>query len=306
MNTFAKRFSWFLAGLMIFATVTAAFALTVTYKPYGVPDSRREEYEDKISEIRGRRALMETMDETAHPEAHVANKTHDFGMVDPHETMSHTFQVINKGDDPLALEMLETSCKCTVGSLNDGVLEPGESTDVTLTWNTGYKAEEYTQTATLKTNDPLQKTLVLTVKGEVRAKFIAPKKVAFNKSDPGSRATSSFVLYSQLWDDFIVKDVRCDRDDFDWLAEPIENSDLALADKYPSSAWRLNLFTRVENYDEYQGKMTLVVAAEEDGEIVEQEIEFSGKVRSPINFLRSRYPQGRGIGYWCGQQRQRP
>lgn len=284
MSIFAKRLVWFLTGLFTFATVTASLALTVTYKPFGVPDSRRAEYEEKVAELKQRRKLIRELAEQARPKAVVDHDVFDFGMINPHETKSHTFQIRNEGSDPLAVELVDTSCKCTVGKLANSVLAPGESTDVTLTWNAGYKAEEYVQTATLSTNDPLKKSILLTVKGEVKAKFIAPEQIAFNKTDPGKLTKSSFVVFSQMWDDFVIKDVRCDREDFDWHAEPISNNDTALADRDPSSAWRLNLFTSAHSFEDYAGDLTLVVQPEDGSETLEHKISFTGKVRSPINF----------------------
>ena len=284
MNSFARRFSWFLGGLAMFAVFTAILVFTVTYKPYGVPDSRRAEYEAKLAEIKRRSELVRELGDQARPIFKVNKTEHDFGMIDPHTTATYDFTISNEGVDPLSVQIRETSCKCTMGDLKNPLLLPGESTKVTLTWNTGYKAEEYTQTATLVTNDPLKETVVLTVSGEVRAKFIAPDKIGFNKSDPGVETDSRFVVFSQLWDDFVIEDIRADRESFDWHAEPISNDSPELADKDPKSAWKLTLLTTNEEFGEYSGTLTLVVKPNDGTELVEHEISYKGKIRAPINF----------------------
>ncbi|TWT92801.1 DUF1573 domain-containing protein [Stieleria varia] len=287
MNTFAKRFSWFLAFLLVFACVTAAFALTVTYKPFGVPDSRRAEYEAKLTALKQRKEKLQQvkeLGEAARPKVSLKKRSHDFGMIDPHTTESHTFTIGNTGTDPLTLTLRETSCKCTVGDLKDGLVMPGEETTVTLTWNTGYQAEKYRQTAVLVTNDPEHETIELAVVGEVRAKFIAPDSIGFNKTDPGVETDSRFVVFSQLWEDFVIEDVRADREPFEWHAEPIDNSAPELADKYPRSAWKLNLFTSTNSHEDYTGKLTLVVRPADGSETIEHEIQYKGTVRAPINF----------------------
>lgn len=284
MSRFGKRFSWFLFGLFVFGSVTATFALTVTYKPFGVPDSRRGEYEAKVAKLRLKNKLLQDSHSTSYPNAVVDKATHDFGMLDPHTTASHEFKITNNGTDPLALDIGDTGCKCTTGKLQNGLLQPGESTTVKLTWNTGYQADEYRQTATLITNDPLKETITLAVEGEIRAKFIAPERIGFNQSDPGVETDSRFVVFSQLWNDFDIEDVRCDRESFDWHAERIDNNHELLADKFPRSAWRLTLLTTAFSYGDYEGKLTVVAKPKDGGEAIEHEIAYSGRVRSPVSF----------------------
>ena len=136
------------------------------------------------------------------PSPKFGKKSHDFGRLDPHSTASHTFHVESVGDAALSIQILETSCKCTVGKLGNSVLLPGEKTGITLTWNTGYKAEEYEQAAIIKTNDPLNKTVKLTVKGAVRSDLVMPSKIHLPRGDRGDVAKQNITIYSQLWDDF--------------------------------------------------------------------------------------------------------
>jgi len=285
MNQFAKRFAWFGFGLVAFAVFTATFAFSVSYKPYGVPDHRRDEYEQKVSEIRRRNEIRENLDQTARPVARVDQTEHDFGRVDPHATLSHSFRLTNAGGDPLEVAIRETSCKCTVGDLEQSLLLPGETTDVTLTWNTGYQADDYVQTAVLTTNDPLRKTIELSVRGTVRAELIAPISVGFPKTDLGGVARAKVTLFSQLWDGFEVVDVTSDLENLDWYAEPLPLSHSSLADKDPKSAWRVRLELPVVTSGEFSGTVTLKIQPASGAEAVTRTVDVSGKSRSPIAFL---------------------
>ena len=295
MRQLNKRLIAGLAGTLCFATVATGLTLVVRYKPYGVPDHRRAEYEDKLAKIEQRQALLSELKEAAKPIAVVPNKTHDFGMLDPHTTATHSFNIRNEGEHPLALEVRETSCKCTVGNLGSDLLDPGQSTKITLTWNTGYQADKYEQTATLVTNDPVKKLIKLTVKGEVRAELVAPESVAFKASNRGEQTEASFVVYSQLWDDFTVSDVQSDLRGFEWYAEPIDGGATELVDKFPKSAWRVRVFAVSESYGKYSGELSLTVKPSIGGEDVVRLVQCAGRVRAPIGFYSPQIHKNEGL-----------
>ena len=284
MRQLTKRLLGGAAGVLAFGTVATALALVVEYKPYGVPDSRRGEYEEKIAEISERNDLLREVPTEQRPIAFVKSATHDFGMLDPHYTATHRFDIENRGGHPLALKVLETTCKCTVGELDHSVVEPGETATITMTWNTGYKAEKYTQTALVETNDPVRKTLELSVKGEVRAEFIVPERIEFKASDPAEQTEANFVVFSQLWEDFTISEIACDIKGFDWIVEPIALGDAELADRDPKSAWRVRMYGFAESYGNYEGEITITAKPAKGGDDVLRTAPYTGRVRAPIAF----------------------
>ena len=273
-----------LAGLIVFGVIAGVLVYTVTYLPYGVPESRREEYEAKVAEAKGYQEALKDADKTASSILAIKSTEFDFGMVDPHTTHSHSFTVTNEGELPLTLEVQETSCKCTVGELATNLVPPGASTEITMTWNTGYQADTYEQTATVATNDPLQKTLELKVKGVVRAEFIAPSSVGFVTTDPGKPSEGSFVTYSQLWDDFEVTEVDCDLLGFSWSAEPVAPDDISLVDREAKSAWRIKMVSAGNRRGRFAGKLKLKVQPSDGTEAEVRHVDVSGRVRAPISF----------------------
>lgn len=284
MNPFTRNlFILFAVSVLLFFAGIAGSAI-VEYKPYGVPDVRRAEYEEMVAEIKLKNELLTESKNATFPMAEVDQTEFDFGMLDPHTTASHSFRVVNKGKDPLALEVLGTSCKCTTGSLVNGLLRNGESTDVTLTWNTGREAEHYVQTASLKTNDPLNPSIELSVKGTVRAELVVPEKINFAVSDPAHQTRSSFVVYSQLWDSISVSEVTSDLDFFEWTAEPISVDSSEVSGKNAKSAWKVNVFTTSMEYGKYVGVINLAVVPGNGDEPHSRSIVCAGKVRSPIGF----------------------
>ena len=265
MRQLSKRLLVSAGSVLGFATMATALTLVVEYKPYGVPDERRAEYEDKVAEIRERARLLKQLDQTATPRAVVPVSSHDFGLMDPHATATHAFEIRNEGEHPLALDIKKTSCKCTVGSLESGLLQPGETTTVTMTWNTGYEEDEYQQTATVVTNDPRAKTIELTVKGQVRAELVMPKELAFRISDLAEATQASFVVYSQVWTDFEVIDAMSDLQGFEWYAEPIDCSSALLHGTEARSAWKVTIMAASEEYGEFSGELTLTIQPSDGG-----------------------------------------
>lgn len=101
------------------------------------------------------------------PEASVDEETHNFGVMQRGSTRSHEFIFTNKGDRPLTLEVGRTSCKCTLGEVADRPIEPGESSPVKLEWVAKSMPGEFSQVASVITNDPRRPLIELKVIGRV-------------------------------------------------------------------------------------------------------------------------------------------
>jgi hypothetical protein len=123
-----------------------------------------------------RDVLPVTRDEAANPGADlrtgpravvVNGERFDFGTMDRFARDKHTFKIRNDGNAPLELALGNTTCKCTVGSLNSSRLPPGEGTDVTLEWQVKTGDFRFEQSAELLTNDPHHNPIRLIIHGTV-------------------------------------------------------------------------------------------------------------------------------------------
>ena len=94
-------------------------------------------------------------------------ETHDFGMMAWGEKGSYTFKIKNAGSDPLELKVGESTCKCTVGSLDQSELAPGEETEVKVEWTVKSKDKKFSQRAQIITNDPTRVAIDLNINGVV-------------------------------------------------------------------------------------------------------------------------------------------
>ena len=272
-----------LAGTVFFAAGALALTSAVQYKPWGVPDHLREKYDEKVDHIVRQAKLARQPG--AKPVARVTPKVHDFGLLYPHSQASHSFTIFNDGDAPLELQVFDSTCKCTVGKLKQRFVDPGSSTSVTLTWNTGYQEENYTQSVALKTNDPRKKMLSLSVRGTVRAELVLPDKLSMTRCNLGERAVAEFWVYSQMWPDFVVDDVEADLNDFQWTVEPgsVDSADIQEAEAV--AAWKVRLTTQRLSYGQFQEDVTLSIDPRNGDPKITRTIPATGSVRPPISFV---------------------
>lgn len=97
----------------------------------------------------------------------VGGPAYDFGIMRRYAQSTHEFEVKNVGTAPLEMAVTGSTCKCTVGKLEQTSLQPGESTKVQLEWTAKTGDRTFSQSATLQTNDPEAGELKLLVEGLV-------------------------------------------------------------------------------------------------------------------------------------------
>ena len=143
------------------------------------------------------------------PQLQVVESVFHFGRMDPQTSGKHAFQVRNIGTAPLTLNVAGTTCKCTVGGVSASEVPPGGHAFVTLEWNTGYKFQTYSQSADVRTNDSKRPVFSLEVKGTVRRLFGAEQvELIVPAITPGKSATADMIVFSQIWEDFEIVDIK--------------------------------------------------------------------------------------------------
>lgn len=295
MISFSTRLGFSFLALVCFVGLSAFIVNSVEYEPFGVPRSRRVEYETRLVEMASVAQGLKSGNGLV-ARAIVENSRHDFGMLDPHVTYDHDFIIRNDGDSPLVLESGGTSCKCTLSKISSHFVKPGESTVVTVEWNTGYEEELFEQTALIRSNDPVKKDIYLTISGKVKAELVVSSgELVLPSSEAGELASGSVYLYSQLWDDFIVESAVSELPGFQWSAEPITNAELPQGDLNAKSAWRLKLIAIANKPGPFSSKVHLKIAPTSGGVAVEREVLVGGKVKRPIAFVDPEISTEKGL-----------
>lgn len=133
------------------------------------------------------------------PRVKVDEDVYDFGLMDVMTEGQHQFIIRNVGEGPLVLKQGETTCSCTISTIqSDGVVPPGGEASVKLSWETkSGGVEDYRQTAEILTNDALNPTIKLVVKGTVRSFLVMlPPVWIIPKASPSEPTKQTVILAS--------------------------------------------------------------------------------------------------------------
>jgi hypothetical protein len=96
--------------------------------------------------------------------------TFEFGTLPQRHTGKHSWTVKNEGKGDLDLWMISSTCSCTLAKFKDGgkaVVKPGESTEITLEFETRDNNGDYKKGAEIGTSDPDLSSFSLYVHGMV-------------------------------------------------------------------------------------------------------------------------------------------
>lgn len=93
--------------------------------------------------------------------------THDFGVIEEGDKVTHVFTFQNTGDEPLIINKAKGSCGCTVPSFSKEPIPPGGSGEMEVVFNSKGKTGNQTKTVTINANTDPNPTR-LTIKAEVK------------------------------------------------------------------------------------------------------------------------------------------
>lgn len=168
------------------------------------------------------------------PKVQIVNGSEfNFGEMERHGTRSHEFEIKNIGKAPLSLVKGETTCKCTMNKLIDGVLPPGESVKVELEWIAKEVGPDmvFMQTADIKTNDPSRKVIRLTIRGNIRTSVkVLPSPLVMSSILASRGAEGEVVIYSYRTDDLDFVRTKVDpklKGLIEPVVEPLTSEELA-------------------------------------------------------------------------------
>jgi hypothetical protein len=83
------------------------------------------------------------------------------------ESAVATFKYENKGDKPIHINNVRTSCGCTTAALAKNDVAPGEKGEIVATLKAGDRVGLQQKTVTVETDDPKQPQTILTLKATI-------------------------------------------------------------------------------------------------------------------------------------------
>ncbi len=109
-----------------------------------------------------------TLEERANaPKIVIDEKEFDFGEVKIGVKVEHDFHFRNEGKSDLIIRKTKAGCGCTATKPEKTVLKPGESSKITLIFNTARRSGKQNKSVTVTINDPEQPTIILRMKGTI-------------------------------------------------------------------------------------------------------------------------------------------
>lgn len=106
--------------------------------------------------------------ETAsHPKIVLEKLVKDFGQVNAGVVLEEDFIVANEGGEDLIIRSLNPACGCTSAVLNNPVIKPKQKSAIRISFNTTGFSGEKEKTIRVYSNDPLNSSLVISVKADI-------------------------------------------------------------------------------------------------------------------------------------------
>ncbi|RED97508.1 DUF1573 domain-containing protein [Marinoscillum furvescens] len=86
------------------------------------------------------------------PKITFSESVHDFGDIKQGDRVSHTFTYENTGNEPLIISSVKTTCGCTATNWSREPLAPGESSEITVNFNSRGKVGKQNKTVRVMSN----------------------------------------------------------------------------------------------------------------------------------------------------------
>ena len=155
------------------------------------------------------------------PKIGVQQLNHDFGDINQGDVVTHSFVITNNGGDQLVIKDVKASCGCTAAKPDKNELNPGESTNLLVTFNSKGRKGPQTKVVTVTTNDPEKPSTTLTIKCNVIVNenetvnnlsgakiFFSETQHDFGKVVEGIKVQYTFTFENKGSESLIIKDVK--------------------------------------------------------------------------------------------------
>jgi len=102
------------------------------------------------------------------PQIEFSTRTFDFGEIQQGKIADYTFKITNKGKRELVIRSVTASCSCTTGQPASNLVQPGNSTEMKISFDSNGKIGMQNKIITIISNDPGHSTSILRVTGTVK------------------------------------------------------------------------------------------------------------------------------------------
>lgn len=107
------------------------------------------------------------LDTTGAPKIYFDKLFHNFGRIDEGKIYETSFAFMNTGEGPLEIVDIHSSCGCTAAITKKRKLNPGETSEVKVEFNSTNFNGIITKYVVIRSNDPVNPEIYLTIQAEV-------------------------------------------------------------------------------------------------------------------------------------------
>lgn len=152
------------------------------------------------------------------PQLVLQQKEFDFGDIKQGEVVSHTFVLSNNGGDLLKITNVQASCGCTAAAPEKNELGPGESTNLTVKFNSAGRLGKQTKTVKIFSNDPQSPEMMVTIRCNILKPtdasagnpviYLTETQHDFGKVNEGDKVNYTFKFVNKGSSNLVIKDVK--------------------------------------------------------------------------------------------------
>jgi hypothetical protein len=279
MSVFSKRLLIALAISVGIGTCAIAVSAVVIYKPWGVHDLQREEYDELRKKIDERWEIANK----PRPIAHIITVNQPAGLKQPGEVVEMTVKVSNLGKLELELDQDDAwPSEVSVDALFPVFVAPRETVRLTMSWQVPTNEELLDDLkGKLRCNDLLQNELTIEPTCEIAKPFLIqhPELSAVNTGNTALVAVNR--IFSQQYDDFFVDNIEVDGN---LLVEVAPELDSEILRHHNAKSGMILKVTYAGRSAPGRVSLPVKVTAWTDQDRQDLEFTFVGRVKSPIAF----------------------
>lgn len=101
------------------------------------------------------------------PDIQFSETAYDFGDIKSGDKVEHIFKVTNGGKTPLVLRKVKASCGCTASQPDKTNILPGETANISVTFDSRGRNGRQNQSITVYSNDPKKSTMLLRISANI-------------------------------------------------------------------------------------------------------------------------------------------
>ncbi len=138
---------------------------------------------------------VKNIENSPQPDVKFNEMVYDFGTIQQGEKVVHMYRFKNKGQAPFIIESIKTSCGCTVPKNYTKKVLPGKEGHIEVIFNSKNFLGNIRKTITVRSNDPDEPGINLSIKGMVIADVVvAPPRSLFGLIKKGQSPTRRVVI----------------------------------------------------------------------------------------------------------------